>query len=174
MFIVISILIVIIIISCIIDIIIIIHIAMAIIISIIIIIHLLIDHRCCLYCINNNNIIIIIIILLSLLLSTRHRLNRYLAQRVHSLSLAGAFGSCLNCAVLKGIFSWRPRCRLTIGGFDYNVTNYHFRKTLDLWEQPLPEGWHSMVFLEIQCLFELKVGEFIVPHIYFSLDLGTH
>ena len=40
--------------------------------------------------------------------SFRHRLNGYLAQRVPSLLLASSFRKCLNCAVLKCVFSPGP------------------------------------------------------------------
>ena len=32
-------------------------------------------------------------------------------------------------------------------GSDYHFTNYNFRTTFSLSEQPLPEGWNSMFCL---------------------------
>ena len=43
----------------------------------------------------------------------RHRPNGYLAQRVPSLFLAGGVRSCLNRAVLKGMFAWKARYPLS-------------------------------------------------------------
>ena len=43
----------------------------------------------------------------------RHRLNRYLAQRVPSIIIANSFTMCLTCEVLKVMFSWRTRYPLS-------------------------------------------------------------
>ena len=46
-------------------------------------------------------------------LMSRHRLNRYLAQWVPSLFLAGSSRTCLNHAVLRCKFPWRTRYPLS-------------------------------------------------------------
>ena len=43
----------------------------------------------------------------------RHRLNRYLAQRIPSLFPAGRFRMCLDREVLTSRFPWRTRCTLS-------------------------------------------------------------
>ena len=48
-----------------------------------------------------------------LALFPRHRLHRYLVQRVPSLFLASSFGMCLHCEVLKGMFPWKTRYPLS-------------------------------------------------------------